>query len=73
MTVYLLIVEDRHTDVEVRVFATVAAAVASAKELQAEYDYEPDEPDEPIDGWIYHATLSCDGDCLRVQSAVVRD
>jgi hypothetical protein len=40
--------------------------------IAARYDYTPDEPDEEIAGWLYHATLSREGDCLRVEEAGVR-
>jgi hypothetical protein len=69
MQVFLVIIEDRHTDVQVEVFAAEASAISRAKAIVAEYDYEPEEPDEAIDGWLFNATLSCEDDCLRVQAA----
>jgi hypothetical protein len=71
MKVFLLIVEDRHTDVDVKVFADGAAAMLAAKELVDDYDYEPDEPDDAVPEWLFNATLSCEGDCLRVQAVDV--
>jgi hypothetical protein len=72
MKVYLVILEDRHTDVEVQVYATAAAALRRTIQIMEQYDYTPDEPDEEIPGWMYHATLSCEGDCVRVEEAEVR-
>jgi hypothetical protein len=72
MKVYLIIIEDRHVDVEVEVYATAKAALDRARWIVARYDYTPEEPDEEIAGWLYHATLSREGDCLRVAEAKVR-
>ena len=70
-TVFLVIVEDRHTEASVEVFASRAGAIARAVHIVSEYDYEPDEPDEPIAGWIFHATLSREGDYVRVEASDV--
>lgn len=76
-TIFLLIIEDRHADVEVRAFVTPEAAIAAARETQEWYaddgNEEAEEAEEVTErmkagGWLYHATLTCEGDALRVQS-----
>ena len=71
MQVFLVILENRHTDVQVEVFSDEAKAVERAKAIVEDYDYEPEEPDEEIDGWIFNATLSPEGDAVRVEMASV--
>jgi hypothetical protein len=72
MNVYLVILEDRHTDVQVEVFVTKGAAVGRAKQIVEEYDYTPTEPDKPVEGWPFHATLSGEGDRVCVRMARVQ-
>ena len=72
MKVFLVIIEDRHVDVEVQVFSEKRDAIRVANGIVHLYDYEPEEPDEPVDGWIFHATLSCEGACVRVKEAEVQ-
>ncbi len=72
MNVYLVILEDRHTDVQVEVFATKDAALARASQIVEEYEYTPPDPDRPVEGWPFHATLSGEGDRVRVEKAKVQ-
>lgn len=72
MKVYLVIFEDRHCDVQVEVYANTRAAEDAALRIAAEYDFTPEEPDEPVEGWMFHATLSGEGDRVRVQQAEVK-
>jgi len=67
MNLFLVILEDRHTDVHVEAYSTKEAAIERFKEIVADYDFTPEEPDKPIDGWLAHATLSRDGDYIRVE------
>jgi hypothetical protein len=71
MTVYLVILEDRHTDVSVDVYADKERAIQAAEQIRDSYEYTPEEPDEDIDGWLFNATLSTEGDCIRVEEAEV--
>lgn len=72
--VYLVILEDRHTDVEVRVFADRQDAIDHAEQIVEDYDYDDDKPalGNPPDGWLFHAVLSCEGDSVRVEKAEVK-
>lgn len=73
MTVYLVILEDRHADVQVWVYSDKGDALEHAEEIVEEYGHEPDEPDEPVEGWLFNATLSGEGDYVRVEEKVVND
>jgi hypothetical protein len=72
MKVYLVILEDRHADVQVEVYATLAAALRRAIKIMEQYGFTPEEPDAEIPGWLFHATLSHEGDRVRVEEAEVR-
>jgi hypothetical protein len=67
MKVYLVVLEDRHTDVQIEVFAEQPAALARAAEIVAEYDHTPDEDDlEEASEWPYFRRVSVEGDCVTV-------
>lgn len=69
--VYLVILEDRHTDVQVEVYQRVEDALERFNKIVKDYGYTPDEPDGPMTGWLANATLSCEGDCVRVKQVKV--
>lgn len=71
MHVFLLIIEDRHADVEVRVFDEESAAIDAAETVVKEYDYKPEEPDVIMNDCLFNATLSSEGDYLQVRIADV--
>lgn len=76
MKVYLVIIEDRHHDIEVHVYATAEAALDRAREAVEEYGYEPEDPGDasfdPASGWLFNACLSIEGDCVHVEEAEVK-
>lgn len=72
MTVWLVILEDRHTDVQVEVYGTRADAIERAIAIVDDYDFQPEEPDVLPDGWEFNATLSCEGDAVRVEKVEVQ-
>lgn len=63
MIIYIVIVEDRHTDTECYPFDSVDAAIAFAKEEAADIGTPVE---EAIDGWLYAARCSSEGDYVRV-------
>jgi hypothetical protein len=66
-TVYVAMICDRHTDPEPFVFTTADAAIEYAKTAMAEYAHPDAEIEElEIDGWLYHATYSIEGDSVWV-------
>lgn len=74
MKVYVSIHEDRHTDVDVRVFETLSVAVYYAKQVVERYDYDESEDVSdwsPPPEWLFHAYLSCEGDTIRVEEKEV--
>lgn len=72
MKVYLVILEDRHTDPQVEVFLSPETAIERAEEIVEEYDYEPEEPETDARQWLFQATLSCEGDHVHVIEAEVQ-
>lgn len=64
MTIYLTIIEDRHTDVEVYPFSSKEKAVEYAKEYLETCGNDVRE--SVVDGWLYHAQYSPEGDSVWV-------
>jgi hypothetical protein len=61
--VYVVVMQDRHTDPNCEVFMTSQWAIGFAQRVAARY---PDAKEEPIDGWLYHASLTDEGDAVWV-------
>jgi len=67
MTIYVTMVADRHTDPEPYLFTTAAAAIAYAEAAAAENATDPDDiEEEPVEGWLYYARYSVEGDSVWV-------
>ena len=67
MDVYVVILEDRHLDVDVELFTSRDKAIERAKVLVIEYNRHPEDiKDVIIDGWEYCCQYSCEGDFVRV-------
>lgn len=66
--VFVVIIEDRHSDVGVEVWTDRDSAIERAKALAKEYagynDCSPEQKTVP--GWEYYTCYSCEGDCVRV-------
>lgn len=75
MKLYLVMVEDRHTDPAAFVFSTPEAAIEDAKRRAREYAYNQADIDEsnPPDGWLYRARYSVEGDCVWVVERTLND
>jgi hypothetical protein len=72
MTVYLVIIEDRHVDVEVLVYTNRERAIEFAQQEARERNARPENfEEEGVEGWEYSVTWSSEGDCLRVERAEV--
>jgi hypothetical protein len=69
---YVVIIEDRHSDVEVELYSDEIKAVERAKEICQEYSNGPEDINEYLtddmkeEGWIYNATYSCESDGVSV-------
>lgn len=67
LTVYVAMICDRHTDPEPYVFTTAEAAIDYARSCAVACAREPEDVEESaIDGWLYHATYSEEGDSVWV-------
>lgn len=66
-TVYVVMVEDRHTDPEPFVFSTAEAAITFARREAHDLSHGDDQVEESdIGGWLYYATYSNEGDRVWV-------
>lgn len=67
--IFVIIVQDRHSDVDVEVWLDRDKAVMRARNLAHEYCRHPEDYSEmqplPAD-WVFHATYSCEDDCIWV-------
>lgn len=77
MTIFITILCDRHFDPQLFPYTTAAAAIAHAKKITEEYledwddselrDREVGPYSEPVEGWLYYAIISTEGDCVWVE------
>lgn len=80
-TIYVVMVEDRHTDTEVHLFSTPEKAISCAQSVldensdSAEYvdpeDARMSDEDLAAAGWLFYGCYSTEGDCVRVLPAEV--
>jgi len=67
MTIYVVMVQDRHTDTEPWVFDTAKAAIAAARQLAQELARRTEDyVEKPVAGWLFHARYSFEGDAVWV-------
>ena len=73
MQVYVVVLEDRHSDPECFVFATAELAVAYARKIVAEYDKGLCRPENLFSSYdpsgkpyVYYRSLSVESDCVWV-------
>ena len=69
MKLYVVILEDRHVDVQVEVFSDKEKAVARCWELARQDNRYPEEIEEievDMEGWVLCLRYSCEGDSCRV-------
>ena len=68
MTAYTLVIEDRHEDVEVRVYKYCDVAIRAARRVAKEHAHFPEDIEEyKVPGWEYYCRYSCEGDSVRVE------
>jgi hypothetical protein len=66
-TIYVAMIADRHTDPEPYPFTTAEQAIAYARQAAHANARSPEAVEESdIDGWLYHATYSTEGDAVWV-------
>lgn len=74
MKLYIAHCLDRHIDPIIRVFDTAQAAIDFAKKfVQEGARHSGAISEEPVQGWLYHATYSCEGDRAYVTEATLND
>lgn len=68
MKVYTVLIEDRHSDAEVKVFNDKEDAINYARKTAKEYCRFPEDYEERvIADWIFFAEYSCESDSVRVE------
>lgn len=63
---FIVGIEDRHTDIEVLLFHNKDRAIEYAREQAIEGARGEEIEENDYEGWIYHATYSLEGDCAWV-------
>ena len=72
MTVYIVMIEDRHTDPQAYVFSTAERAIAYAKRAAEENATDPEDIEEQaVKDWLYYAVYSVEGDSVWVIARVL--
>lgn len=67
MKVYAIIIDDRHSDTDVEVYADRERAIERARALAKEYcRREEDYQELQIADWVFHAEYSCESDSITV-------
>lgn len=71
-TVYVAMINDRHTDPAGYVFSTPEKAIDFARGYAQNVVHDGCEIEEdPIEGWLYHATYCIEGDSVWVLERVI--
>lgn len=71
--VYVVIIEDRHTDVDAEVYADEHKAVERAKVMAKDSCQSPEDYEEhKIADWIFYASYSCESDSVKVLKKEVK-
>lgn len=71
--VYVVLINDRHADIDVEVFATEKAAMEAAKNWLKNFSDIEDIEEKQIGGWLYFATYSSEGKYVSVEKLPVSD
>lgn len=74
MEIYNIIIEDRHTDVEVRSFRDKEKAIEIAKKIAKSLNRNIEDLEEKfIKGYEFHMTYSCENDSVSVVKTVLKE
>jgi len=74
---FVVIIQDRHTDVDAEVFNTSEAAIAYAKKSVEQYCRHKEDIEEGLNeemirgGWVYYCRYSCESDCVYVMKKML--
>lgn len=73
MKIHLVILEDRHIDTMVYPYQNKDQAIERAEEIASKHCRHPEDfEEEEIEGWLYYARYSCEGDSVRVVEAELK-
>jgi hypothetical protein len=70
--IYIVLVEDRHIDVDALPYTTQEVAIARAEKLLAQFARYPEDVERDLnaamvdDGWVWYARYSEEGDSISV-------
>jgi len=72
--IWIVLVQDRHADVDALPFSSEELAAAAARDKAGEYARSPDDvnwdaglnPGMRSDGWVLYLPYGPEGDCVRV-------
>jgi hypothetical protein len=67
MTIFVVIIEDRHSDVEVLAYTGRDDAIKMARKTAKKYCCFEDSYEEDESAEHFYATYSCEGDSVRVE------
>ena len=68
MKLYVALCQDRYEDDLIKIFRKPERAIEFCKRFMEDNRSRHSEIEEcEIDGWLYHATYSSEGDCVRVE------
>lgn len=71
---WIVLVEDRHADVDALPFSTEEAATAKARDLVPEFaEEEPLNESMRRSGWVLYLPYGTEGDCVRVVKRTMDD
>lgn len=74
MTLFAIVIEDRHADVEVEVWADEQQAITRARQIARDYCRHPEDYEEQdIKGWSFYARYSCESDSVSVRSVPLNE
>ena len=66
-SVFVVVIEDRHADVDVEIWTDREAAINRGRELAKKYCSRQDDYEESqIADWLFYARYSCEDDSCRV-------
>lgn len=64
---FVVLIQDRHADVDAEVWADKEKAIARARELAKEYCRFPEDYEErQVADWVFYAVYSCESDSITV-------
>lgn len=74
MTAYAVLINDRHADPDIELFVGPGRAIKHARMWAQEHATEPSDYEEvKVEGWVFFARYSPEGDWVRVTKHTVQE